>query len=159
MQLTHCSDYQRPLAFLASHSWRTSRHSGASASGGSYEHKTYETVRVCTHAPGYYPEVASTRVYVEARPKAHKERRKKRHTSYSVGVGYFGGSPSFHGSYGTTTYYGAYPYPYRAYPSHHYGHYGHHAYSSYGHHSSHSSVSLSYGYGGSHHGSGHFGHH
>ncbi len=131
------------------------------ASGGSYEHRTYETVRVCTHAPENYPEVASTKVYVETRPKARKERRKKRHTSYSVGVGYYGGSTSIHGSYGTSTYYDPYAYSYRPYPSHHYGHHG---YSSYGHHYPHSSISLSFGRGGSHHGrghhsSGHQGHH
>ena len=127
------------------------------ASGGSYEHRTYETVRVCTHAPEYYPEVAPAKVYKETRPKARKERRKNRQTSYSIGVGFNGGSPSFYGSYGTSTYYGPYPYRYRPYPRHHYGYYGHHSYSHYGHHSSHSSISLSYGHGGSHHGYGHHG--
>ena len=115
------------------------------ASGGSYEHRTYETVRVCTHAPEYYPKVASKTVYVETRPKARKERRKKRHTSYSVGVGYYGGSPSFSLGYGTSTYYGP-SHHYRPYPSRHYGYYGHHY--------PHSSISLSYGHRSSHHGYG-----
>ena len=126
------------------------------ATGGSYEHRTYETVRVCTHAPEYYPKVASAKVYKEARPKARKERRKNRQTSYSVGVGYYGGSPSLHVGvgYNTSTYHGPYP-------IHHYEYYGHRGYSSYGHHYPHSSVSLSFGFGGPHRGHGHhsFGHH
>ena len=126
------------------------------ATGGSYEHRTYETVRVCTHAPEYYSKVAPAKVYKEKRPKARKERRKNRQTSYSVGVGYYGGSPSLHVGvgYNTSTYHGPYP-------IHHYEYYGHRGYSSYGHHYPHSSVSLSFGFGGPHRGHGHrsFGHH
>jgi len=145
------------------------------ASGGSYEHRTYETVRVCTHAPKYYPEVASTKVYKETRPKARKERRRYRQTNYSVGVGYYGGSPSLRVGVGyrTSTYNAPYTSYYRPYPSHHYGYYGnhyshhaynsygHHGYSSYGHHAPYSSLSLNFGHGGSHHASGHHssGHH
>lgn len=133
------------------------------SSGGSYEHRTYETVRVCTHGPEYYAERAPEKVYKEKRPKARKERRRNKHTNYTVGVGYYGGSPSVHGGvhYGTSTYYRPY-YPYRPYyapyPRHHFGYYG------YGHHYPQSSFSLSLGFGGSHygyghHGYGHYGHH
>lgn len=116
-----CTYEQRPVTRTYSDS-----------SGGSYEHRTYETVRVCTHERVYTPELASEIVYKEKRPKARKVRRKNRHTNYSVGVGYYGGSPSLHGGL-------------------HYGYYGHHY--------PRSSFSLSLGFGGLHHGYGHHGHH
>ena len=135
------------------------------SSGGSYEHRTYETVRVCTHGPEYYAERAPERVYEKKRPKARKVRRKNKRTNYTVGLGYYGGSPSLHGGllYGTSTYYRPY-YPHRPYyapyPRHRYGYYGHdYGHRGYGHYYPQSSFSLSLGFGGSHHGSGHHGHH
>ncbi len=111
------------------------------SSGGSYERRTYETVRVCTHEPEYSAERAPEKVYKETRRKARKERRKSRRSNYGAGVGYYGGSPSVHGGvhYGTSAYHRPY--------YHHYGHYGRHHYR---HHYPRSSFSRSFG--GSHHG-------
>ena len=52
------------------------------SSGGTYEHRTYETVRVCRHEPV---------VVVEHRTIAPV----RRHTTISIGVGYGYGSPAF----------------------------------------------------------------
>lgn len=122
------------------------------ASGGRYEQRTYETVRVCTHALVHRPIATSTKANREARPKPRKVRRQRGHTSYSAGVAYYGGAPALYRvGYNTSTYYGPSQYGYSPYPSHRYGYYGH----NYGHHYSRSSVSLSYG----HHSYGHHGHH
>ncbi len=120
------------------------------SSGGSYEHKTYETIRVCTHLPEYNAERAPKKVHKEKRPKARKVRRKTRHTNYTVGVSYYDGSPSLHSGvhYGTSTHYRP-NYPRHRYYGHNrQHHYGHRR----GHHYPHSSFSLSLGFGGLHHG-------
>ena len=104
------------------------------ATGGRYEQRTFETVRVCTHAPV----VTSTTVYKVVQPEPVKVRRRDVHTSYSIGLGYYGGSPSVYGGVGyhTSPYYGPVHHrPYRHYPRHRYGHHGNrHGHGHHGHH-------------------------
>lgn len=120
---THvCTYEQRPV-----------RRTFTDSSGGRYEQRTFETVRVCTHPPVRRPVVATTTAYKVTQPKPKKVSRRNVPKTFSVGLGFYGGSPSFYGGIGyhTSLHHGPNHHRYRHYPRYRYGHHGH------GHHGHH----------------------